>query len=461
MAFLTGSKGTYDQLIDTGKRLKAIQQILADLKAENVPAGDPQTVQANDLSDRIRNNFRSAVRETFTSIWYPIDENGEAKLKSADFNMRFDENRYNGEQQILNLLKEQAKFEEAVTGEVFRKKCEQRIFTIQSMPWNEIKKRAGMLPKWQWHIPQALENLKTDCLQKDIWRENGGYIDKGPFPQPRTSASIQELLRDDNNGEANLKITPIHGDMIYFEFGAAATTASAKLDGSTLKTLELRVSFLVVDSTHEHETGDPITWQNRITIKHRIYQSGKNKKIELKAAPNAIIHYSTDGSDPKNTGATYDGDFIIPPGSQFVLVFAERDGISSQVERINIPKNEITDVAIDPKKPAIWKRDFAFNITKESYEFLARAKAHQAVLSGLSLTISGDGGNKEWIELSMFEEKQLTSIQVEETLESLRRLQGNGQVQISVSTLHFEKGQDLLDWVEETKTVLSPGEVKQ
>jgi hypothetical protein len=34
IAFLTGSKNTFDQLIDTGKRLKAIQQIAADLQSK-------------------------------------------------------------------------------------------------------------------------------------------------------------------------------------------------------------------------------------------------------------------------------------------------------------------------------------------------------------------------------------------------------------------------------------------
>lgn len=461
LAFLSGARDTYETLIDTGKRLKAIQQILNELKAERLPESDPQVVQANTLADRIRANFYSAVRETFTTLWYPIDEGGTATLVQADFSMKFEGNRYDGEKQILELLKEKSKFEENISGDIFRKKCEQRIFTIQSMPWGEIKKRAAMMPKWQWHHPQALENLQADCLQKDIWREQGGYVDKGPFPQPKTSVSIQEVLRDDNSGEATLKLTAVHGDTIYYDYGAAATTASAKLDGSTLKTKELRVSFLVVDSTHEHETGEAVTWQNRITLKHQIYQSGAVKKMRLVAAPEATIHYSTDGSDPKVAGATYDGDFAIPPGAQLALAYAERDGVVSQVERIAVRWDKAETVQVDPKKPATWRRSFSANITKDSYEFLERAKKHHAQLSGVRITISGEGGNKEWIELTMYEEKRVTPEMLEETLLTLRKLQGNGQVQLGVETVYFELGQDLLEWVEEARITLQVGEVRQ
>ncbi len=111
------------------------------------------------------------------------------------------------------------------------------------MPWGEIRKRAAMLTKWQWHHPSALDDLKAECIQKDIWRENGGYVDKGPFPQPKTSATLQEKSRNDDTGEVEIQITAVHGDTIYYDFGAAATTASAKLDGSRLKSKRV-ASFL-------------------------------------------------------------------------------------------------------------------------------------------------------------------------------------------------------------------------
>ncbi len=460
IAFLSGPKNTYDVLIDTGKRLKAIQYILEELVKDKTPENDPQMVQAKDLSDRILGNFHSAVRETFTTLYYPIEEGGKPALVGADFSMKFEGNKYSGEQQILDLLKEKMKFTEDVAGETFRKKCEQRLFTIQSMPWNEIKKRAAMLPKWQWHLPSALDDLKTACIQKDVWRENGGYVDKGPFPQPKTGASVQEVQRDPNTGEATLKVTALNGDTIYYDFGAAASTASAKLDGSSLKTSELRASFLVIDLTQVHQTGGPVPWQNKITLKYRLYQSGSDPMMELRAAPDARISYTTDGSDPKVAGATYDGPFCIPKGSPLVLAYGERDQVFSEVLRVPIDWKK-PGPPVDPRRPALWMRAYDSQSTRETYECIERAKKYKAVFLGFHVTIMGEGGDKEWIELQTYQEKQATPELVEECLAALRKLQGNGQVTFGGEALHFELGQDLLDWVKEVKTELKPGEVKQ
>ncbi|MGH7492158.1 MAG: DUF499 domain-containing protein [bacterium] len=457
VGFLTGSKNTYDQLIDAGKRLKAIQHIIEELQTERVPQNDPQWLQANELSDRVRQNFHSAVRETFTTLWYPTGEG----LMNADFYMKFEGNKYSGEQQVIDVLREKMKFTEEVSGENFRKKCEQRLFTSQSLPWGEIKKRAAMITKWQWHRTDALDRLKEECLHKDVWREDGSYVDKGPFPQPKTSVLIQEKTRDDVTGEVVLHLTPVNGDRIYWEIGGTATTASAQLDGSTLKTQELKVSFLTVDSTGVHETGQPILWRNRITLKHKIFQQRAEKSMELRAAPLATIHYTTDGSDPKLAGAVYEDSFIIPKGAPMVLAYAEHEDIASEVERISINWERDEAIQVDPKHWALWRRRHGFDSTRESYEFLARLKKYDAKVQGLTITIAAEPGNKEWIQLTTSEGKKIEPGLIEGCLEALRQLQSSGQVHLAAEGILFRSGQTLLDWVEEVRATLQPGEVKQ
>ncbi|MBN1991939.1 MAG: DUF499 domain-containing protein [Anaerolineae bacterium] len=459
LAFLTGTRNTYNDLIDTGKRLRAIQQILDELAAEHVPDNDPQMTQAKDLAERTLLAFHSAVRETFTTLWFPI-KNG---LTSADFSMQFEGNRYSGEDQIVELLKEKAKFETDVTGEVFQKKCERRLFTTQSLPWSEIKLRAATNTQWQWHLPSALDDLKTDCLRRDVWREEGGFVDKGPFPQPKTDLTIQEMERDNDTGEAQLKLTPRNGDTIYYDVGSAATTASAKIEGDELKTAELRVSFLVVDSTGEHETGPAKSWQNRITLKYRTFQSGTDKKLELQAAPSAPIFYTTDGSDPKTVGAVYNEPFIISRSSQLVLAYAERDNIGSQVERIPISWDRDETVKVERDRPATWKptQRFRFSSTRDTYDFIEKLKKHQGIPLGVSAIISGESGDRDWLELQTNSEKWVEPAIIEECLAALRKLQTTGQVQLGAEAIHFEMGQDLLEWVEDDKTTLQPGEVQQ
>ena len=228
------------------------------------------------------------------------------------------------------------KYTEEVTGETFVKKVEARLFTQKVMHWSEIKRRAATNPAWQWHRPDALDKLKADCLHQEVWRENGGYVEKGPFPKPATQVKLQELSRDDDTGRVKLRATPINGDTIYVEIGAPATTASHKLSGRDYETDELAVSFLAVDSTGEHETGEPLTWNNRITIKSRVYDNGGDKMVELRTAPPAPIRYSTDGSDPKVAGGAYDDPFVVPQGTRFVLAVAEDKGITSETHQVPI-----------------------------------------------------------------------------------------------------------------------------
>jgi len=438
-----------------------VQQILKELKDDKIPDNDPQMVQAKDLADRIQMQFHSAARETFSQLWYPIRQGGADLLINADIQMKFEANKYNGEQQVLALLRDKKKFEEDISSDTFRAKCEARLFTVQSLPWNEIKRRAAINVQWQWHHPDALDELKSACLHKDSWREEGGFVDKGPFPQPETDVLVKEVHRDAETGEVTLQITPVHGDTVYYDVGADASTASARLEGNTLVIKDMHVSFLAVDSKGQHDPGAAKPWANKITLKHRIYQSGDDKCMELRAIPDATIYYTTNGSNPKVAGARYNGDFVIPYGAPMALAYAVQDGIESPVEQIAVSWDKSKAVQIDEARSAMWKHNHGYNSTKQSYEFLARLKKYGAQATGVNISILGEGGDKGWVELSTAEEKRLTPEQVEECLEVLRKVQGSGQVQLAAQALHFAAGLDLLAWVEDAKITLKPDEVKQ
>ena len=147
----------------------------------------------------------------------------------------------------------------------------------------------------------ALDNLKKDCVHKDIWRENVGYDEKGPFPLPDISVMVRQLSRNDDTGYCKLRLTPIDPDTIYAEVGGKATSASEKLTNRDYETGALEVSFLAMDSVVKYNTGKPYTWRNDIAIKSHIYQSGDDKMLELRSAPVALLRYTTDGSEPRNS----------------------------------------------------------------------------------------------------------------------------------------------------------------
>lgn len=66
-----------------------------------------------------------------------------------------------------------------------------------------------------------------------------------------------------------------------------------------------------------------------------------------------------------------------------------------------------------------------------------------------------------WAELSLHEQVELSAIDLYEAVEVVRKLPGNGQVGIEAGSIHFPTGQRLLDWVNEVKTEVKPGEVVQ
>ena len=452
--FLTGQKGTLEALLETSAESKAILTIIAEMESEGVPENDPQRIAASELQDKIAHRLLSAARETFTTLIFPHIDG----LKTADFLMNFTNNHYKGEQQIREALKSKQKFTEDITSDSFRKKCEERLFTQKVMLWAEVKKRAATNIKWQWHKPDALDNLKYQLVFQAQWREQGGYVEKPPFPQPKTEVRIKEVTRDDDTGCAILRLTPVNGDILHYEIGSAATSASLKVtDASKFETSELEVSFLCVDSKDEHETGGSVAWSNRITLKWRSFQDGEQKMAELRSAPAVPIRYTTDGSDPKTAGGAYNGIFAVPKGTVCILACGEKNGVTSEVYRWDVDWDSTTEVVIDKEKPAIWRRSYHPRTTKESYEFLDRAKKHEVSLCVPHLTVAG----KNWIELQVDEKVYLTPEQLEKTLETLRGLLADGQVDIDAKALRFEAGQNLLDWVVEAKTEIKPGEVEQ
>jgi len=325
--FLSGARDTLETLLETAAELKAITYILDEIEAEKVAENDPQRTAAVDMRDKITLRLLSAARETFTTLVFPHGD----QLMSADFLMQFTDNHYNGEKQIRDTLRAKQKFTEDIASDTFQKKCEQRLFTQKVMPWSEIKKRAAMNTIWQWHRMDALDTLKETLVHKDQWRENGSYVEKPPFPKPQTDVRFQELTRNDDTGAITLRLTPVYGDTMYYEVGTQATSASAKVqDPKHFETNELEVSFLCVDTKGEHETGAPVTWRNRLTIKSRTFQSGHDKMVELRVAPAAPLRYTSDGSDPKIAGASYHDPFVVPQGTHVVLAVAEKNGLVSR-----------------------------------------------------------------------------------------------------------------------------------
>ncbi|AMW32750.1 Predicted ATPase, AAA+ superfamily [Fervidobacterium changbaicum] len=462
--FLSGSRSTMEKLLRAAKEHRAINEIISRMEnEEKVPASDPQYQRALEKRDRIVLELLQAARETFTQIYYPTKEG----LIKADFLMEFRSNEYNGEKQIRDLLEKRQKFTYDTTSDIFRKKCEDRLFTQKEMRWSDVKERAATNPAWQWHHPSALDKLKDEMLRKGIWREHGGYIEKGPFPKEKTSVQIRELRRDEQTGEVILKIIPLHGDKVYYEVGSVATTASNLVENlNEFRTKEVKLSFLCVDSTGEHETGEPVLWINKLELKYRTYNKGSDEIIELKAVPPATIKYTTDGSNPKENGGIYEGEFIVPQNCTYVLAVAEKEGVYSDVLQIKIDRER--GVKVDASKPLTLKRRIKTSDTRETYEEIGLLKKCNAKISDASVlffTKEDSSDRRRYVEVTLDLEVDIDKL--ERSIESIREnFMNDKEVTIifESNSIHFATGQDFLDWVAGKKLELKnfkQGEIVQ
>ena len=212
----------------------------------------------------------------------------------------------------------------------------------------------------------------------------------------------------------------------------------------------MRVSFLAVDSKREHETGDPVEWQNRITLKSREYTDGNERMVEIRSAPDAPIRYTTDGSDPGVNGGVYEGPFAVPDGARIVLAVTQKAGIDSEVHRRNLAdRPEVKP--IDRTGPVVWHpspKGFSFQATRNAYGFINRLKKHGASAGGLRFSVQA---GEAWGELILSDDLDLDSERIEHAVEQLRGLVPDGEVEIEAKYVSYDTGQRFFDYVAETR----------
>jgi len=131
----------------------------------------------------------------------------------VDLDPKYVANEYKGEEQVLRALMECYKYTADITPDGnFRGRVESKLWPEEAkeVPWNSIRQRAATDPSWLWHHPDALANLKTELVKRDVWREMMCFITRGPFEKPATSVRVDVLSRDDQTGQATLRIRPLN-----------------------------------------------------------------------------------------------------------------------------------------------------------------------------------------------------------------------------------------------------------
>ena len=458
LMFLTGQRSIMKKLFDNSKRLSAIRQIISDMKADHASESDQQYKEALSQEDKATTALLSTIRETFITLYYPI----KGGLTSDDFKLEFTGNRFNGEEQIVKTLAESQKFQDFSKDDRFmetlRKKCEMRIFTQKEMTWNQILERAATEIGWQWYHPDQMDELRKDCLNRDKWREIGGYIVKGPFAKEPTEVSVEQLSYDKDTHEFTLKVRGVYGNTVYYDIGAEPTEASAIVT-SPFVTKETELWFLCVDKSHDdpHPTGEVKHFFCKVPIRHEQRRAAAGMVMELATHPGFEIRYTTDGSNPKESGGKYNGEFIIPKGSKFVRIAVYNHG--TLVEEKDIPVVEHTS----PKSVNINEDlglEFTFKVMKKcadtasTYEEFSKLQALPGTyIRQLTVYITDKNDNNNYLEISTSKVPYDAS-NLQATVEIIRDsafAKKEVIVEFQYKTIIFVRGETFKRWVDMNK----------
>jgi len=467
--FLSGSRDTFQKVLDAARQTRALQSIEDELKSENTPSDDPQWRALDALRDRIELQFRAALKEAFDHLVYPSINSA---LRSSGVDLAFAGNQ-SGEATIRKTLENGQKFTTKIEDDAFRTKAEARLFgssETKVVLWSDFKRNAAVNTSWPMHKPSALDDLRADAVRRGLWREEGNHVRRGPFPPPAPTVEIRELsTEDDGDGFTYLKIEPLNAPMLVYETGESDPTPSSSPVPTPAKfeAKGLRYKFIALDPAIPDRVSPVREWTAKLRLKHQLHNRGDHYEVELRAFPAAggiTIRYTTDGSAPTNAAAvTYDAPFRVPANSRIVCAIATAagPGINSETVRIPIPKKGDDGPSLDPKIPARWNSRQQLDETGQVWDFIQRlATATNITAYDIALTAeSGDG--LQHIDFSGALDGGYDADALKGVADRLQELAGTGSLRMTVGSLGFSTGQALLDWLKASNQPFDTSKVRQ
>lgn len=468
--FLTGSRDTFQKVLDSARQTRALQSIEDELRSENTPSDDPQWRALDALRDRVGLQFTAALKEAFDQIVYPSINSA---LRATGTDLAFAGNQ-SGEATLRHTLEGAQKFTTKIDDDSFRTRAEARLFgsaETKVVLWSDFKRAAAVNTNWPLHKLSALDDLKAACLLRGHWREEGNHVRRGPFPPPVPEVSVRELsVQEESPGYTYLKIEPLHAPAVVFETGdAEPTAASSPVPTPTrFEATALRYRFLAHDPADLARTSPVKDWTAKLRLKYQLHNRGDHFEVELLALPKAnsiSIRYTTDGSSPTSVGtATYDGPFRVPANCRVVCAMATASeyGLSSETIRITIPQQGgVERPSLDLLAPARWTQQTKLDDAAAVWDTIGRLeKAGTVMAHDISLTAESADGQQN-VEYSGALEGGYDAPAVKAIAQQLQDIVSEGRLRMAIGSLAFPSGQALLDWLKATNQAFNAAKVIQ
>ena len=440
------------------RELYAIEQI-----HKRMGPSDTLFEEARDRLEEAEDRFTMALTAAYNMIYFPaIDPmDGQGKLVSVTIEggLRIGEGEQSAESQITQLLASpRADCKLAIDlNESFPKyfaMAEQDLWPSgqdnRRIPWKDVMSRAKTNPAWPW-MPgsSGMDTLKTEALKQGRWRlGEDGYIEKGPFPQEKTSINVSVVGTTPEKGETILSLTPRNaGDSpaVYYSTKPEVMDNGEQVeDLDNFSTSEGTLYFGVKDPSGTYETGEPKKWVAELKIRHQVEPSADKRKVTLQCTPQADMTYSLDGTNPKD-GEKYKSPFEIGPESALLQVHA-KSGDAAGNARFQIPQSGDKTVQINDSKPALLrKKRISLDTTDRVYAVINHFRDRlDTTFKGVRIQL-GEGERTVTV---TFQEREITAAMIEQTANSLREvLQDEPEITVIITdSIQFERGADMKEF---------------
>jgi hypothetical protein len=377
---------------------KAARQFYAAQKADNrIPQGHPQRGDLETKQQTYELDFTSTILNLFDKVLFPIQRVGKSsQLVSKALDMSRDTKLdFDGEAQIEKTLtahpvKLYLDVEDNFDG--IRDKAQDLLWpeNIDEARWSDVADRYAEQAGMYWLPPRGLDTLKAIACNRGLWEDMGnGYVTKKP-KKKRTSAQIVVESQPDDKGEVRLRINPQNAGSaarIYFAEDGQVSENSPQITDQIVTTKALRINLLVKDPSGQYETGEVVTWANKLVLRNALSEQNGQRQVALFVAPTGNIHYTLDGSEPRE-GTAYTGPVVIGQDEVLMRVFAEASGLEAKQD-FRFPAQGKKGVQIDPVKPGrlVSRTGRKLDSRAKTFAGLKQAGDKSVTFEGVTLTV--------------------------------------------------------------------------
>lgn len=448
---------------------KAARQFFAAQKADGrIPLGHPQRADLEAKQQAYEQDFNATILSLFDKVIFPIQRAGRTpQLVSKPLDMTRDATLpFNGEAQIEKTLTAQPVklfLDVDAEFEAIRDKAQDLLWpeNLDETRWSDAGDRYAEQAGMYWLPPRGLDTLKAIACNRGLWEDLGnGYVTKKP-KKKRTSVQVIPDSGPDDEGRVRLRINPQNAGpapRIYMAEDGPVSESSPQLTDQTLTTKALRVNFLAVDPSGQYETGDPVTWSNKLTLRNQLSEQNGQRQVTLFVAPRGDIRYTLDGSEPRD-GLFYNGPIAIGDQETLLRVFASTSGLETK-EDFRFQAKGKKGVVVDPVKPGnlVYRIPRRISDRAQIFEGLGTAEKSDTTFEGVTLTV---GQGSQMISLTVGD-VPVEAAFIEGLLNKiLEKFAPTTPITMSFKKAAFNSGHDLQAFANRLGIELQIGDVEQ